>query len=92
MPTKSKESVKIADRVDIIGHNVEHIREYVATRRPECLGSLDQIIEATKSPLRSQKDDALLFLLAIGYSAGRASVVAEVEGRTIKDVCEKSSF
>jgi hypothetical protein len=84
------DDIKIANRVDIIGHNVADIRAYVLARRPDVVDHIERILSERGG--RTDHNDALLFLLSIGYSAGRASVVAEVEQRPIADVCKRDNF
>ena len=60
---------RIRDQVDPVGHNIVHILEWARVRRPDLVNILE----------RAQNDDALMSLLAIGYAAGRTSVVAELE-------------
>ncbi len=73
-------------QVDIIGCNHQHIREYVSVRRPDVLGPVERILDAALGGDRSK--DGIVALMALTYSAGRASVVAEMEGRTIAAVCK----
>ncbi len=79
----------IRNRVDLIGCNHKHIREYVSQRRPDVAGSVDGILDAALGGFGGDKTkEGIMALMALAYSAGRASVIAEVEGITITDVCK----
>ncbi|VVB77418.1 Uncharacterised protein [uncultured archaeon] len=68
----------ISRLVDIVGNNKEDILEYVKVRRSDVYDKLAPLLD---------RDD-LFFIAALAYAAGRTSVVAELEGKTIKEVEE----
>ncbi len=68
--------MKIRDRIDRIGDNAPHILEYARVKRPEIASMVDRL----------QENPAIGLLVAVAYAAGRASIIAEVEGTTITEV------
>lgn len=80
MSTPKKEPIQVHDRVDPIGCNHAHIMEWVRERRPDLVAQLPAFIE----------NDATMLLMAVAYSAGRVSVVAELEGRTVAEVARST--
>lgn len=65
--------IKIRDKVDCVGHNFDDIMEWARVRRPDVVHHINQL----------RSNDAIILLMAIAYSAGRSSVIAEVEQTTI---------
>jgi hypothetical protein len=77
----------IIDKINPIGNNIhdilEHdILEYVKIVKPDCYESMLVILTSMKRR-DNAADDTMLFLAAIAYTVGRASVVSELEGVTI---------
>ncbi len=68
--------MKIRDKVDLIGNNVEDILEWAKIRRPDVVDHLHHL----------KNNQASLLLLSIGYAAGRTSVIAEIEDTTITEI------
>ncbi len=68
--------MRIRHLVDRIGNNVPHITEWVRVRRPDVVEYVDTVMG---------HEDVML-LMATAYAAGRASVIAEVEGTTVTEV------
>jgi hypothetical protein len=58
-----------------VGHNLEDIRAWVRARRPDLIQQIEM----------ASGNDGLMALMAIGYSAGRCSVVAELDGTTTEE-------
>lgn len=92
MPT-SKGPIAIRDRVDLIGCNHKHIREYVGQRRPDLADQVNMFLDAALGGdlvawRLDRSKDAIMALMALSYSVGRASAIAEVEGTTITNVCK----
>ena len=79
MPTPTETPKTVATRIDPVGHNLIDILEYCAVRRPDVVTQIERLAQ----------QDALMFLLAIGYAAGRASVVAELDGIEVREAATR---
>jgi hypothetical protein len=87
MPASQSQNTNvIRNRVDLVGDNNKHIREYVSERRPDVADSVHGVLDYNLGG--DPTKDGVIALMAIAYAAGRASVIAEVEGATIADVCK----
>lgn len=72
--------MKIGDKkLHPVGQNVEDIIAYAKVRRPDVLNHLPGLLD----------NQGIMFVAAIAYAAGRASVVAEVNETTIESAVKE---
>jgi len=70
-------SKRFRDTIDLVGNNISDIREWISKRRPDIAQDFERLL--------LRKD--IVLLMSVAYAAGRSSVVAEVEKKTITEVC-----
>lgn len=67
--------MNIKDKVNPVGNNKKDVLEWVRVRRPDTAANIEKLWD----------QDGPALLMAIAYQAGRASVIAEIDGTTITE-------
>jgi hypothetical protein len=70
------EKTLVRNQIPSIGENLKDIIAWARTRRPDVVAHLEQLA----------REDGPMMLLAIGYAAGRCSVVAALDKTPIEEV------